>query len=119
MLLGRPDDESELGELNEAVRDLPRMSPEELEAHPAFQAPGDLRPGEYRSKSGAVIYPDSEVMTSYIGSAQEELDAREAARLARFPRAPKATGPTTCDQCLGWGWIGNRKCERCKGKGSL
>lgn len=121
MLLGRPDEESELGELNQAVRDLPRMSPEEIEAHPAFQPPGDLRPGEYRSKSGAVIYPDSEVMTSYIGSAQEELDAKEAARKARFPGAVKKTGAGACDRCFGWGFMADpdHKCTKCKGRGSV
>lgn len=70
--------------------------------------PGRHEPG-YDERSGATIYPDSEVLTPYIGSAQEAEDA--AKQVDPRKSRKKQFGKYTCTTCHGWG------CARCGGKG--
>lgn len=70
--------------------------------------PGRNEPG-YDAKTGATIYADSEVLTPYIGSAEEEEDAAKPIDPRKSKK--KQFGKYTCTTCYGWG------CARCGGKG--
>lgn len=70
--------------------------------------PGQHEPG-YDARTGATIYPDSEVLTPYIGSAQEVEDAAKPIDPRKSKK--KKFGKYTCTTCYGWG------CARCGGKG--
>ena len=65
---------------------------------------------------GLVPYPDGiwrapggTSQQCYIGSAQEEEDAK-------LIKGPKVA--TTCENCYGWGYVGTLACQKCNGKGS-
>jgi len=76
----------------------------------------------YDRWSGAIIYKDSEVITPYIGSEQEEIDA-ERARIPKPPKSNEGEWPTSgCPTCIGHGRLNfgtGSTCPQCKGSGSV
>jgi hypothetical protein len=115
-----PNQETEDALLAAALKAMPEMDPATIKELTHI---GDLRPGERRSASGAVIYADSIVMPPpYLGSEAEE----RAGELLKGPikLPPHGKWPkTTCPTCLGHGYPDpvkrKRKCAVCKGKGWL
>lgn len=110
------------------LKELRGPTPEEVAANPVFQDPGAKEQGPgYQPQWGATIYADSEVMTPYIGSAQEEKDHIIESKLAARD-ARKKTG-ATCPKCFGWGTPETfhvpglealePECTECGGTGSI
>lgn len=94
-------------------------SPEEMEGKEVFLDPGRHAPG-YQPQWGATIYPGSEVMKPYVGSADEEADAQKRLK----PGAgytPVKMGNKTCPNCHGWGNFGSEafQCPLCNGAGTI